>query len=157
MIIKELAKRAVVSSRFYSREIDQYEKLLLSDYKPPGSEYIERYFLSGKRGKADWPREYKKELKEETLNKIVSAKETEKFVRFELWVPYKKVKASIWLSRLLGIKDWEKINKGIIVGFTDWSNTWGSNYEDVEETTGIEFWSHADMENCRVTHLICTA
>jgi len=155
MAIKELAKKAGVNSKFYSREIAQYKKLLLSDYNPPSSTYIERYFLSGERGKTDWPREYKKELREEILEKIVSAKETKEFVRFELWVPYRKVEASIWLSRLLGIKDWEKINEGIVIGFTDWSDNWGSNYEGVEVSSGIEFWSEVGMKNCRVTHLIC--
>jgi len=154
MTIKELAKKAGVSSKFYSKEIAQYKKLLLSDYNPPGSTSIERYFLSGKKGKVDWPREYKKELREETLKKILSAKETEKFVRFELWIPYKKVYTS-WWKILLREKDWVKISEGIVVGFTNWSDKWGSNYEGVEVTFGIEFWSKDDMKNCRVTHLIC--
>ena len=154
MAIKELAKKAGVNSKFYSREIAQYKKLLLSDYNPPGSEYIQRYYLSGKRGKTDWPREYKKELREETLKKILSAKETGKFVRFELWIPYKKVYTN-WWKILLREKDSIKIDEGIVVGFTNWSDKWGSNYEGVEVTFGIEFWSDDDMENCRVTHLIC--
>lgn len=156
MAIKELAKKAGVSSKFYSKEIAQYRKLLLSDYNPPGSEYIQRYFLSGERGKADWPREYKKELREEILKKIVSAKETEKFVRFELWIPCKRVYTTWWKMLLILGKDSVRINEGIVIGFTDWSEKWGSNYEGVEETCGIEFWSDDDMQNCRVTHLICS-
>ncbi len=152
-LTKELAKKVGVNPKLYSKKIAQYKRLLLSDYNPPGSEYIQRYFLSGERGKKDWPREYKKELKEETLKEMLSAKE--KFVRFELWVPYKKVYTS-WWKILLMEKDSIKINNGIVIGFTDWLNSWGSNYEDFEVTTGIEFWSDDDMKNCRVTHLICT-
>jgi len=155
--IKQIAKKAGVNPKFYPSRISKFKKISFIKYEGNYKnkyEEVDRYFLSGERGKVDWPRERKKQLSKQILETIISANETRKFVRFEIWIPFRKTYSS-WWHRLWGMYEWEKINNGIIVGFTDWSDKWGSNYQDVEVTTGIEFWTHADMENCRVTHLIC--
>ena len=153
MTTKELAEKAGINSKLYSSQILGFEKISFEEYKQTWK-VVERYFLSGERGRDDWPEENKRQLNEKILEKIILAKETRKFIRFEIWVPLKEVYNN-WFDKMMGIKSWKRVNNGIVIGFTDWSNNWGSNYEDVEETTGIEFWSNADMENCRVTHLIC--
>jgi len=147
---------------YQGKMLGSFEKLSYVDYQRKYEKIeryeevtAERYFLSGA-GTTGWPFKWKEPLSPKILQTIIAAKKKQKFVRFEIWIPYwlESEPGSFWHKTK---KKWTKINNGIIVGFIAWTDSWGSVYErdgHIDEW-GDGAWTPDEMHECKATYLIC--
>jgi len=152
---RNLANEAGIELLEYQEEIlGPFEKLNYANYQRE-YEKVERYFLSGE-GTTGWPFKWKESLSPTVLKTIIAAKKKQKFVRFEIWVPYRleSKTRSFWYGTR---KKYAKFNNGIVVGFIAWIDSWGSVYVrngHIDEWGDGE-WTWDKMNECKATYLIC--